>query len=188
MIMTETSGLKIGRIYRLEHFVVFKEKPRQRGESCTIVVPAMNPFSPFGMPGFDPSKMDPKLLMELSQLVQQLPPEQLSRMQALMHNAMAGFDIRKEMEEFEKSLPPGFKQKIVALMAGSSPQDFAKSAELSSSSQISQGPTASVNAEGQPLNQEVSHPLDVREARLTILQAVADGQMSPSEAEKVLFS
>ncbi len=126
----------------------------------------MNPFSSFGIPGFDPSKMDPKLIMELTQLVQQLPPEQLSRMQTLMHNAMAGFDTRVEMEEFEKSLPPGFREKIVALLSGQGAQSVASAAKVTG----------------------VTPQLDVREARITILTAVADGQMSPEEAEKILFS
>ena len=61
---------------------------------------------------FDPSKMDPKHLMEMSRLIQQLPPDQLNRMQTLMHNMMAGYDVRAEMEIFEKSLPPGFREKF----------------------------------------------------------------------------
>ena len=149
-----------------------------------IVGAAMNPFSPFGMPGFDPSKMDPKILMELTQLVQQLPPEQLGRMQTLMHNAMAGFDIRHEMEEFEKSLPLGFREKIVALMggqasrAGSDVIDVTPATSMSSQAQ-KEMPSGGVTTSAEPLN--------VREARLTILRAVADGQMSPEEAEKILF-
>ena len=63
--------------------------------------------------------MDPKLMMELSKLIQQLPSEQLSKMQTLMHNAQAGFDVRKEMEEFERGLPPGFREKVVALFGSS---------------------------------------------------------------------
>ncbi len=43
---------------------------------------------------FDPGKMDPKLLLEISQLVRELPPDKLTRMQSLMHNMMAGFDVR----------------------------------------------------------------------------------------------
>ena len=61
---------------------------------------------PFGMPPFDPSKMDPKVLMQLSELMRQLPPAQIQKMQTLMHNMMAGFDVKKDMEEFEKTLPP----------------------------------------------------------------------------------
>lgn len=111
---------------------------------------------------FDPSKMDPKVLMELSQLVQSLPPEQLNRMQSLMHNMMAGYDVRKEMEEFEKSLPPAFREKLMSIV-GSTP--------VSSPSII-----------------EASPEMDIREARLTILRAVAAGQISPEEAEKLIFN
>jgi hypothetical protein len=135
----------------------------------------MTQNSPFGFPQFDPSKMDPKVLMQLSQLIQQLPPEQLSRMQALMHNMMAGFDVRGEMEEFERSLPPGFREKLVALMGN----------------QV--GATATgdvVNVESHPVSeaQETPPEMNVREARLTILRAVAAGQMVPEDAEKLLFS
>jgi hypothetical protein len=136
----------------------------------------MNPFSPFGNPGFDPSKMDPKVLMELSQLVQQLPPEQLGRMQTMMHNAMAGFDVKREMEEFEKSLPPGFREKIVALMGGQGASTFGGGAASAPLSKAEQPPI------------EVASPLsDVREARMTVLRAVAHGQMSPEDAEQILF-
>jgi hypothetical protein len=132
---------------------------------------------------FDPGKLDPKVLMELSQLVHQLPPEQLGRMQTLMHNMMAGFDVRREMEEFEKGLPPGFREKIMALtgpqmmgmgmgMAGGSAPDI----EVESSPP----PGTTAPAGASPAS------MDMREARLTILRAVADGRMAPEEAEKLL--
>jgi len=115
---------------------------------------------------FDPSKMDPKVLMELSQLIQQLPPEQLNRMQGLMHNMMAGFDVKKDIEEFEKSLPPEFREKLMRLIG------------------------SSMNAPAAPAQMaEVvdSKNLDLHEARLTILRAVRDSSISPEEAEKLLF-
>lgn len=99
--------------------------------------------------------------MELSQLIQSLPPEQLNRMQTLMHNMMAGYDVRKEMEEFEKSLPPSFREKLMSIAA----------TPVSSSS-----------------TPEVSAEMDIREARLTILRGVAASQISPEEAEKLLFN
>src|SRR4051812_639539 len=68
-------------------------------------------------PQFDPSKMDPKVLMALSELIQSLPADQLNRMQSLMHNAMAGFDVREQMAEFERNLPPGFREKLTTLIA-----------------------------------------------------------------------
>lgn len=121
----------------------------------------MNPF-------MDPSKMDPKLLVELTQIVRQLPPEQISRMQSLMHNMMAGIDVRREMEEFEKSLPPGFREKLVAIMGPSMPEPPSGMTQVETSSA--------------PLE------LDERGARLTILRAVAEGKLSPEEAEKALFN
>jgi hypothetical protein len=133
----------------------------------------MNPFSPFGNSQFDPSKMDPKVLMELSQLIQQLPPDRLNRMQTLMHNMMAGYDVRKEMEEFEKNLPPGFREKLMSVMASqyaSAPASQAAPIEVEASS------TA-----------EASVDMNIREARMTILRAVAAGHMTPEDAERLLF-
>jgi hypothetical protein len=119
---------------------------------------------------FDPSKMDPKVLMELSKLVQQLPPDQLHRMQSLMHNMMAGFDVKKDMEEFEKSLPPGFREKMTGLMlrSGVNPMEAAQQFQ----NEAAPNPS--------------SDPMGVREARLTLLRAVASGSMTPEEAEKLL--
>jgi hypothetical protein len=125
--------------------------------------------------GFDPSQMDPKALMEISQLVQQLPGHQLNRMQSLMHNMMAGFDVSKEMEEFEKTLPPGFKEKLTGLMGASAFQTAA--ATTGGAAPAIEVPAASS-----------SEPMDVKSARLTILRAVASGSVSPEEAEGLLFS
>jgi hypothetical protein len=116
--------------------------------------------------------MSPELLMELSQLVQQLPPGQLQKMQGLMHNMMAGFDVRKEMEEFEKSLPPGFREKLTSLMGGMA---------MGGSSPPSSAETVSSSL-------EASSEMDLSEARLTILRAVAGGKMTPEQAEKLLFN
>jgi hypothetical protein len=124
----------------------------------------MKTRSDFAM-NFDPSKMDPKLLMEMSQLIQQLPPDQLNRMQTLMHNMMAGFDVRAEMEAFESSLPPGFREKLVSILGT---QGFA--------------PPSSSQSEIPPKN-----PQNVDEARLTVLWAVAEKRVTPEEALKMLF-
>lgn len=133
---------------------------------------------PFGFPPFDPSKMDPKVLMQLSELMRELPPPQIAKMQTLMHNMMAGFDVKKDMEEFERSLPPGFKEKMTSLMASPG----AMSGLMPSSSQ------ASNTIEVEPSRgSEPSPSMDLRNARMTILQAVADGRMSPDQAEKLLF-
>lgn len=136
---------------------------------------------------FDPSQMDPKVMMQMSELVRQLPPDKLNRMQSLMHNMMAGFDVSKELEEFEKSLPPGFREKLTAIVS-SQPNAFAgapgmsKMASPSGASTI-QPPSAFMSTD----TSTAEPPKDLREARLTILRAVAEKHISPDEAEKMLF-
>lgn len=113
----------------------------------------------------DPSKLSPDMLMKLSRLVQELPPALLIRMQTIMHNSMAGFDVSSEMAAFEAELPAGFREKMARLMyemhgavpAGSSPE---------------------------VVDPVVSSP---REAQLTVLRAVASGDLSPEQALDVLF-
>jgi hypothetical protein len=133
---------------------------------------------PFGMPPFDPSKMDPKVLMQLSELMRQLPPAQIQKMQTLMHNMMAGFDVKKDMEEFEKSLPPGFRDKMMSLLGGPG----------AAAAFTPPTPQASNTIEVEPSSTPENSPeMNLRNARMTILQAVADGRMSPDQAEKLLF-
>ncbi len=134
----------------------------------------------FGMPQFDPSKMDPKLLMELSKMVQQLPPAQVQKMQTLMHNMMAGFDVSREMEEFEKTLPPGFREKLMTLMAGQPMPSFTSPSSGAQKADVIDIETGS--------SVEATANMDLHEARLTILRAVADGRIPPEEAEKLLFT
>lgn len=130
------------------------------------------------IPQFDPSKMDPKLLMELSRMVQQLPPQQVQKMQTLMHNMMAGYDVSKEMEEFERSLPSGFREKLMTLMAGQ-PMPFGAPGVAPKSDVIDVEPLSA---------SESNADMNLHEARLTILRAVADGRMAPEEAERLLFT
>ncbi|MCM2278946.1 MAG: hypothetical protein NDJ89_12795 [Oligoflexia bacterium] len=129
---------------------------------------------------FDPSKMDPRLLMELSQLVRELPPEKLNRMQSLMHNMMAGYDVRRELQEFENSLPPAFREKLTALLLKQAGQEAAHAFQPA-------GQPAGEPATREPSASEMpAREMNVREARLTILRAVADGKMTPEEAEPLL--
>jgi hypothetical protein len=132
-------------------------------------------------PQFDPSKMDPQVLMQLSQLIQQLPPDQLNKMQSLMHNAMAGHDVKTQMDEFERGLPPGFREKLMTLIAVN-PAAFMPNGG-------GPIPSAAIGASA-PIEAQVvsSAEMGVREARLTVLRGVANGQVSPEEAEKLLFN
>lgn len=129
--------------------------------------------------------------MALSQLIQQLPAEQLNRMQSLMHNAMAGIDVRNEMAEFERNLPAGFREKLMSLIA-SNPNAFAQAGAMPG--------MASPPSTIQPLSQTMPHSseeeaehafsasdMGMHDARMTVLRGVAAGQVSPEEAEKLLF-
>lgn len=125
----------------------------------------------------DPSKLSPEMLMKMSRLVQELPPGILTRMQTLMHNAMAGFDVKKDMEALEQELPAGFREKMAGLMVemhGAVPS----SASAVTADSPGQRPEV-IEAE-----RELSSP---RDARMTVLRAVASGDLSPEQALSVLF-
>ena len=114
------------------------------------------------------------MLMKMSRLVQELPPGILSRMQTLMHNAMAGFDVKRDMEALEQELPAGFREKMARLMV-----------EMHG---VVPGSATSPSAVSRPevieAERELSSP---RDARMTVLRAVASGDLSPEQALSVLF-
>ena len=61
---------------------------------------------------FDPSKMDLNWLATFSAAIQRLPKGQMARLQSLMQKAMAGKDVAREMEEFQRTLPPSFQEML----------------------------------------------------------------------------
>ena len=124
----------------------------------------MNGMFP-GMGGIDPSKMSPQVIAEISALMRTLSPDQIMKMQTLMHNSMAGLNVTKDMMEFESALPPTFREKMARIMY------MANGIEVPPQ-------TAEVSLE---------NPTDETEARLVILRSVAAGLMPPEEALKVLF-
>lgn len=112
--------------------------------------------------GFDPSKLDPKVVQELTELMRTLPSEKLMQMQSIMHNSMAGFDIAKEVQSFESSLPADFRARLAKIMLAAGP----------------------LPADAFPKVEPVT---DVTDARLTLLRAVRDGELTPEDALKALF-
>ena len=87
-----------------------------------------------------------------------------------MHNAMGGFNVEKDMQEFEKSLPPSFREKMARIMY------------MTNGIEV---PPLATGAQSAPTS--ASPPTNENEARLVILRSVAGGLMSPEEALKVLF-
>ena len=119
---------------------------------------------------FDPSKLSPQAISEITDLMRTLSPAQMMKLQSIMHNQMAGFNVTKEMMEFEQSMPPDFRAKMARIMY------------MTNGIEVPPATTPSVASS--PIAEE---PKNENEARLVILQSVAAGMMSPQEALKVLF-
>ncbi len=123
-------------------------------------------------PGIDPSKLDPQLIAEISDLMRTMPPAKLMRMQSIMQKAMGGGDITAEMAEFERDLPADFRAGLARIMYK------ANGVQLDPVSPSS-APVIDVS-EGAAVG-------SVREARLTLLVAVRDGKLTPEAALGLLF-
>ena len=67
-----------------------------------------------GAPAFDPSQMDPQMMMQMSQMLGRLPKGQLQKLQNLMQRAMSGKDVTREAKEFEQSLPVEFQSMLAS--------------------------------------------------------------------------
>lgn len=119
---------------------------------------------------FDPSKLNPQAISEITDLMRTLSPEQMMKLQTLMHNSLAGFNVTQEMIEFEQSMPPSFREKMARIMY------------------LANGITVPTQATAASVENSASHDLkNENEARLVILKSVANGLMSPEQALSVLF-
>ena len=116
----------------------------------------------------DPSKLNPAAIMELTELMKSLTPDQMMKMQSLMHNSMAGFNVSQEMMEFEKSLPAHFREKMARIMY------IANGIEVP-------------NLKPSPSVAATKEPTTAKEARMVILNSIAQGLMIPEAAYAVLF-
>ncbi len=99
-----------------------------------------------------------------------LTAEQMSKMQTIMHNSMAGFDISAEMAQFESTLPSSFREKLARIMY------MANGIEV-----------PPVAGTGATVLDTSAAPANENDARLVILKSVAQGLMAPEEALNVLF-
>ena len=131
-----------------------------------------------GMPGgFDPSQMDPKMMLQFTQALQRLPKGQLQKLQAIMQRAMSGKDVTREAEDFEQSLPVDIQQLMknfstqmpgMGGMGGDMSMPAMQDIEVEASSV---GDAPAMTAE---------------QAREIVAAAAADGKISRDEAEKLL--
>jgi len=146
---------------------------------------------------------DPETLAELGRLFQALPPEQISRMQTAVHNAMAGFDVTAEMLEIERSFPAELREKLVKLASAAAIS--AASPHFPGSSQASPFGASLASGETDVGIPEVLHepvreglksvsssgtsdlPKDVKQARMTVLLALRESKLTCEEAYSALF-
>jgi hypothetical protein len=127
--------------------------------------------------GFDPSKMDPQMMLQFTQALQRLPKGQLQRLQGIMQKAMSGKDVTRESEDFERTLPPDIQKLMISFatqmqgmggMPGQMPGGAAPD--------LASLPAPSVPAGDMSADQ----------ARQIVAAAAAEGKISKEEAEKLL--
>jgi hypothetical protein len=129
-----------------------------------------------GMGGLDPSKMTPQVIAEITEAMKMLTPGQMMKLQTLMHNQMAGFDVMKEMAALEQTLPQGFRERMARVIY------LANGITVPSAGANPGTATPPASAV-----EDAKLPGNPDEARLVILRSVSSGLMSPEEALRVLF-
>jgi|GEM_PF-1438620 len=126
-----------------------------------------------GMGGLDPSKMTPEVIAEITEAMKMLSPDQMMKLQSLIHNQMAGLDVMKDMAALEQSLPSGFRERMARVMY------------LAHGIQVP--PPAAAQSTAVQSTASPAAPENLDQARLVILQSVSQGLMTPEDALKVLF-
>jgi hypothetical protein len=118
-------------------------------------------MGPNGMPTTMPPGMEhmtPEMMTQVASMLQRLPKGQLQKLQSIMQRAMAGKDVTREAEEFQRILPPEFQQMLMG-MGGAMP-------------------TAPSGVLPQTMSEE--------EARRIVADAASAGKISSTEAETLL--
>jgi hypothetical protein len=136
--------------------------------------PKMNPGE---MPALPPGleNMDPQMMMQAAQMLQRLPRGQLQRLQSIMQRAMAGKDVTREAEEFQKTLPPDFQQMMT---------QFAMAAGGMGAGMPAEGTLPALEAGGS--TQASSPSMTEEEARAIIERAAKQGKLSEEQAQEFL--
>jgi hypothetical protein len=127
--------------------------------------------APGGFGGFDPSKMDPAMMLQFSQALQRLPRGQLQRLQGIMQRAMSGQDVTREAAEFEKTLPTDIQQLMMSFAGQMAQQGMGGGEGFPAL------PGAATGSEG---------GMTEEEARQIVAAAAAEGKVSQDEADKLL--
>ena len=134
-----------------------------------ITPPRAQPAAASGVPGFDPSKVDPAAMSQMTSLMQRLPRAQLQKIQALMQKAMSGKDVTQEAQELERMMPPELLSQMAAFAPG-----------------LMGGMPAEFQAGVAAAEQDDAAEMSAAEARKVIEAAVKDGSLSRADADAAL--
>ena len=124
--------------------------------------PVAAPSTPgtLGPGGFDPSKVDPAVMAQMTKSLQRLPRPQLMKLQSIMQRAQAGHDVSREAAEFERILPPEFTQMAMQMM-------------------MAQGMAGAMGG-GE------SKDMSADDAKTIVAKAVSEGKMTEAQARELL--
>ncbi|MBS1961459.1 MAG: SEC-C domain-containing protein [Bdellovibrionales bacterium] len=109
-----------------------------------------------GPGGFDPSKVDPAMMSQMTKALQRLPRGQLMKLQSIMQRAQSGQDVSRDAAEFERMLPPEFSQMAMQMM-------------------MAQGMAGGAAPE-----------MNTDDAKQIVAKAVAEGKMTEEQAKELL--
>lgn len=139
-----------------------------------LSTPAQMPMAGAGgAPAFDPSQMDPQMMMQMSQMLGRLPKGQLQKLQNLMQRAMSGKDVTREAKEFEQSLPVEFQSMLSNFQMPGMP---GAGAPDSAAPQVLPALPSSSAASG----------MTEEEARKIVEAAAQEGKISTDQAQDLL--
>jgi hypothetical protein len=138
-----------------------------------------------GPGGFDPSKMDPAMMLQFTQALQRLPKGQLQRLQGIMQKAMSGKDVTRESEEFERTLPPDIQQLMISFATQMQAMGGMPGMGGAPGGMPGMG-GAPFAAPSLPAPEAPAGGMSADQAREIVAAAAAEGKISKEEAEKLL--
>jgi hypothetical protein len=164
------SGVKYKRCHGVEAPPKLSE--RKMPEMPQSAAPGMMGMGPGG---FDPSQMDPAMLMQMSQMLQRLPKGQMQKLQSIMQKAMSGKDVSREAQDFERLLPPDF----VEAMKGFAMPGMPGMPSLDPSA-------ATTHEEAEIVHGQAPVQLSADEARAIVEKAVKEGKVSADQVADLI--
>ena len=133
--------------------------------------------------GFDPSKVDPKIMAKMQSLIQRLPRGQLTQLQNVMQKAMAGQDVTAEAMQLQRMLPPEFLQLAMQMQMGMGGDAGAAGAMPG----MGMGAGMPGMGMGAPTPAAIEEPeLSEEEAMRIVAEAAKDGKLSGDQAKELL--